>query len=94
MVVDFNDLGAKLLSPLKLAHVVLRTNQLDKIQDFCVTILGGRYSLQVPNLSFLTYDDEHHRIALVTIPDIKAKDRNTNDLEVRKKALQSPQVNP
>ena len=67
MVVDFNDLGAKLLSPLKLPHVVLRTNQLDKMQDFYITFSGGRYSLEVPNLSFLAYDDEHHRIALVTI---------------------------
>jgi hypothetical protein len=43
----------------------------------------ARMHFQVPNLlAFLTYDDEHHRIGLIGMPDIKAKDKNTNGLEV------------
>jgi hypothetical protein len=83
MVTDFNNVDIKVVSPVKLAHVVLRTNQLDKMADFYITFLGGTYAFQVPNLlAFLTYDDEHHRIGLIGMPDIKAKDKNTNGLEV------------
>jgi catechol-2,3-dioxygenase len=83
MVFDFNSTSAKVVAPVKLAHVVLRTNQLEKMGDFYATFLGGHYSLKVPNqLSFITYDDEHHRIGLIGMPDLKEKDRTTNGLEV------------
>ena len=83
MVVDFNSTTAKTVAPVKLAHVVLRTNQLEKMGEFYTTFLGGTFSLKVPNMmSFITYDDEHHRIGLIGMPDLKEKDRTTNGLEV------------
>src|SRR5262249_9668315 len=32
-------------------------------------------------LSFITYDDEHHRVAIVALPGLKPKDRQTSGLE-------------
>lgn len=82
MAIDFNDVGDKVTSPVKLAHVVLRTNNWAKMNDFYKEFLGGRTAIEVPNqISFLTYDDEHHRIALIAVPDLKAKDKQTNGLE-------------
>jgi catechol-2,3-dioxygenase len=83
MVVDFNDVGGKVISPVKLAHVVLRTNNFAKMNQFYKDFLGGQASVEVPDqLSFLTYDDEHHRIAVVAIPSLKNNDKDSCGLEV------------
>lgn len=83
MAVNFDHLGDKVVSPVKLAHVVLRTNNFTKMTEFYKDFLGAKAALEMPNLlSFLTYDDEHHRIAIVNIPPIKNKDKDTCGLEV------------
>ena len=83
MVVDFTSTSsAKVVAPVKLAHVVLRTSQLEKMGDFYVTFLGGEYSLRAPGLYFITYDDEHHRIGLIGMPDLQQNDRSRSGLEV------------
>jgi catechol-2,3-dioxygenase len=83
MVVNFNDAGDKVISPIQLAHVVLRTNNFAKMNQFYKVFLGGKASVEVPDqISFLTYDDEHHRIAIVAVPSINNKDKNTCGLEV------------
>ncbi|MFE4515567.1 VOC family protein [Kitasatospora sp. NPDC056783] len=52
-------------SPEKLAHVVLRTGRLPAMTDWYVHVLEGHITFANEALAFLTYDDEHHRIALV-----------------------------
>jgi len=80
--INFDDVGQKVVSPIKLAHVVLRTNNFGKMNDFYQTFLGGKIQIEVPGqISFLTYDEEHHRIALIAVPELKAKDKNTCGLE-------------
>jgi catechol-2,3-dioxygenase len=78
---DFNDKGTKVLSPSILAHVVLRTANLNLMQDFYTTFLGGTVSHRTDMLSFITYDHEHHRIALVGIPTTAPKNRHSCGLE-------------
>jgi hypothetical protein len=83
MVVNFNDVGGKVISPVKLAHVVFRTNNFAKMNQFYKDFLGGQASVEIPDqLSFLTYDDEHHRIAVIAMPSIKNKDKDSCGLEV------------
>jgi catechol-2,3-dioxygenase len=83
MVVNFNDVGGKVISPVKLAHVVLRTNNFAKMNQFYKDFLGGQASVEIPDqLSFLTYDEEHHRIAVIALPSIKNKDKDSCGLEV------------
>lgn len=72
----------KVMSPAKMAHVVLRTNNIDQMLDFYVAFLGGRVVHKNPQLAFMTYDDEHHRIAFITIPGCENKVKNSNGLEV------------
>lgn len=75
----------KVTSPIKLAHVVLRTRPetFASMVSFYKTFLGAESSHENEFISFLTYDDEHHRIAIVAIPDIGPKDAKTSGLEVR-----------
>lgn len=52
----------------KFAHVVLQTNRLTQMRDWYSTVLGAHVVYQNPGMCFLTFDDEHHRIALVASP--------------------------
>lgn len=59
----------KVLSPAAFAHVALRTPNLQPMVDFYLTFLGGKVSYGNDVASFITYDEEHHRIALIAVPD-------------------------
>ena len=58
----------KVLSPSKLAHVVFQTNKFDHMKRFYVQFLGGKIIHENETLAFISYDDEHHRIALLNMP--------------------------
>ncbi|EXJ71830.1 uncharacterized protein A1O5_04331 [Cladophialophora psammophila CBS 110553] len=64
----------KVKSHSKLAHVVLITNQFQKMVDYYKAFLGAEASHENEIMSFLTYDDEHHRIAIAAIPGTGPKD--------------------
>jgi catechol-2,3-dioxygenase len=51
--------------PIKLAHVVFRTNRLEEMVDWYRTVLEAHVVHRDDWIVFLTYDDEHHRIALI-----------------------------
>ena len=60
--------------PAKLAHVVLRTSQMMIMRDWYTKVLSARTIYADDGLAFLTYDEEHHRIALLHAPDLKQQD--------------------
>jgi catechol-2,3-dioxygenase len=51
-------------SPAKLSHVVLYSQQVPVMREWYVRLLDGRVVHEAPGLVFLTYDEEHHRIAI------------------------------
>ena len=53
------------MPPSKLAHLVFQTNRLPAMRDWYCTVLDGHVIYQNPHLSFVTYDDEHHRVAFI-----------------------------
>lgn len=57
------------VSPAFLAHVVLRTAKIERARDWYVDVLGCQVMFDGGFLCFLSYDDEHHRVALVSAPD-------------------------
>lgn len=61
-------------SPSKLAHVVLRTAQYQKMFDFYKIFLGARVAFDNGELGFLRYDDEHHRVAIASVPGTTPKE--------------------
>lgn len=79
--VDFDAPATKVLSPATLAHVVLRTANLQPMVDFYTEFLGGTITYSNEVISFITYDEEHHRIALVGIPSTAPKNPSSCGLE-------------
>lgn len=70
-----------MISPSKLAHVVWRTSQMDTMIDWYTKVLGARVVFQSPELSFLTYDDEHHRMAFIAEPGLSPAPAGTSGLD-------------
>ncbi len=53
--------------PAKFAHYVLRVSDTNQSVDWYGKVLGMKIVHQNPMLTFLTFDDEHHRLALVQV---------------------------
>lgn len=71
------------IPPSKLAHVVFRSHNLEKMRNFYLQFLGAKIAFEIPNvLAFLRYDEEHHRLGIIGMPDIGDKVKNSNGLEV------------
>ena len=62
------DAAAAPIPPAKFAHAVLRTTRLNEMREWYRAVLGARVVFQTPMLAFMTYDDEHHRLALAAFP--------------------------
>ncbi|KAJ9619191.1 hypothetical protein H2203_008520 [Taxawa tesnikishii (nom. ined.)] len=72
---------SKTISPAKLAHVVLRTAKFDEMVKFYTTFLGAHVVYENGYLAFLTYDNEHHRIAIASFPGTSPKVQGSSGLE-------------
>ncbi len=59
------------ISPARLAHVVLRSSQFDALVAWYKTVLCAKIAFSDGALAFLTYDEEHHRIAVLNIPGLQ-----------------------
>jgi len=60
------------ISPQKFAHVVLKTANFTEVIDWYATVLQARVAFRNDFIAFLTYDDEHHRVAVINLPDSPA----------------------
>ena len=63
------------IAPAKLAHVVLKSANKDRLVAFYKTLLEAEETFGDNNASFLTYDEEHHRIAVIGIPGLARNSR-------------------
>lgn len=64
-----------MVAPTKLAHLVFRTNQLQRMIDWYATVLEATPTYQDKGIAFLTYDDEHHRVAFVALEPYAEKSK-------------------
>ena len=55
------------IRPSKFAHIVFRTRQFKEMLAWYQLVFDARIQHQNPVLAFLTYDDEHHRFAIVDL---------------------------
>jgi catechol-2,3-dioxygenase len=53
--------------PAQFVHVVYRTRRFEQMIKWYETVFDAKVQYQNPVLAFLTYDDEHHRIALINL---------------------------
>ncbi len=63
-------LDSKPVSPSLYAHHVLRTSNRDALRDWYCTVLNAHVVFENDFISFITYDDEHHRVAFVNVPGL------------------------
>jgi len=78
MDVSHNDAGAAVRSddlgsgiaipPAKLAHIVFRSPRFAEMVDWYKLVFCAEPAFENEFLAFLSYDDEHHRIAVVNAP--------------------------
>jgi catechol 2,3-dioxygenase-like lactoylglutathione lyase family enzyme len=59
------------VAPTKFAHIVYRTRRFEEMLAWYQTVFNARVQFRNPALAFLTYDDEHHRFALVDLSVLK-----------------------
>jgi catechol 2,3-dioxygenase-like lactoylglutathione lyase family enzyme len=62
------------MPPTKLAHVVFQTNRSKEMSDWYCSVLSGHIVYQNPHLCFVTYDEEHHRVAFVDFGPLTPRD--------------------
>ena len=63
-------------SPIKFAHIVLKTSRYSEMLEWWKAFLEGEARHESEFISFISYDDEHHRVAIVNFPNLE--DRATN----------------
>lgn len=59
------------VSPALFAHFVVRTSNFAAMRAWYQTVLNARIVLDNGTLCFMSYDDEHHRLALVNVPGLQ-----------------------
>ena len=63
-----------MVAPIKIAHYVLRTRRFEEMIAWYEKVFEAQVQHQNPVIAFLTFDEEHHRIAFVNLsvlePDI------------------------
>ena len=69
------------IAPAKFAHIVLRSAQIDAMVDWYKTVLEAEVTFGDRMAAFLTYDDEHHRVAIVSMPGLPAPTAATAGME-------------
>ncbi|MDM0044403.1 biphenyl 2,3-dioxygenase [Variovorax dokdonensis] len=61
------------IRPKTFAHIVYRTYQFDTMLAWYVKVFNAKVQYQNPVIAFVTYDDEHHRVALLNLSIIKGE---------------------
>jgi len=56
--------------PSKLAHLVLTTPNLPRARSWYLNVLDAHVAFENDKVCFLSYDDEHHRIGLIGLPNL------------------------
>ena len=59
-----------IVSPTRLAHIVLRTSRIKVMMEWYIFALNAHIAFENDEIAFIAYDDEHHRIAFINIPDL------------------------
>ena len=64
-------------APIRLGHIAFRTGDVARLRAWYCTVLEAQVVFENDFVAFLTYDDEHHRIAIIETPDYKDREPNT-----------------
>lgn len=68
-LVDWSDDDS--IRPARFSHIVLNTKRFPEMSAWYRTVLGAKPLFSLPHAAFLTFDDEHHRVLIVDVPDLE-----------------------
>ena len=69
------------IAPAKFAHVVFRTGRYEKMINWYKSVLEAEPMYANDFITFLTYDDEHHRVAIAKAPALLPKLRTQSGVD-------------
>ncbi len=69
------------IAPFKMGHVALKVRNLDQMIEWYATVLEAEISYRNDDVAFMAYDDEHHRIALVKLPELELPADNATGMD-------------
>lgn len=69
------------IAPAKFAHIALRTSRYEEVIAWYKTVLEAEVVLGNPMATFITYDEEHHRLAILNMPGLQDRPPNINGME-------------
>jgi catechol 2,3-dioxygenase-like lactoylglutathione lyase family enzyme len=78
------------MPPTKLAHLVYQTNRMAEMRDWYCAVLDARVIYEDQHLCFVTYDDEHHRVAFLDFGPLAPRDASS--VELGPKPVDTPGV--
>lgn len=68
-------LGGAAIVPTKLAHYVIRAKRFQDMLDWYRQVFHLRTTFEAPVIAFLSYDEEHHRIAFLNTAHLPGPDQ-------------------
>lgn len=68
-------------SPSKFAHIVLKTSQYKESVAWWLDFLEAEVRHGNDFISFLSFDDEHHRLAIANFPNLESPSRTAAGIE-------------
>ena len=66
--------------PRYLAHIVFDTPKFKEMVQFYRNLLGAQTAFENDFIAFLSYDEEHHRLAFISNPDLHPNDKTSAGL--------------
>lgn len=69
------------IRPIKFAHAVFRTRRFDEVLGWWKNLLHAEPVFENDFIAFLTYDEEHHRIAIAALPDLEERSPRATGLD-------------
>jgi catechol-2,3-dioxygenase len=76
-----SDNGNLSLAPARLSHAVFRTTHLKEMVEWYTTVLNAKVLFRNDLIAFMTYDEEHHRIAIAAFPGVVEKPKHSAGLD-------------
>lgn len=61
-------------SPYKVSHIVYQTNRPREMREWYCRVLSAELVYENDFISFITYDDEHHRVAFINPGPLEARE--------------------
>jgi catechol-2,3-dioxygenase len=67
--------------PIRFAHAVFLTRRYAEMVEWWKELLQAEIAFANPRLTFMTYDDEHHRIAIANVPNLSERPAGAEGLD-------------